>query len=796
MPSRLERWLARGCWIVLALLLALAAWQSRHGLPLSTSLIDLLPQVAQPSAIQQRAEARIQEPLSRQMVALVGAADAPLAIAQARALEKQWQDSGYFSVVRVELSAELADVRQQILQGRLALLPASVAQQLLTDPAGYATQRAGELASLFSSSGIVPVDQDWLGLGHAIAQTMAPASAVQPDLASGTLQAKRDGITWVLATATTRDDAFDQTAQQGIGALLATSRRQITEAGGQVLMAGGPLYAAAGRDQAMAEMRWIGGASVVGIVLVLLLALRRWRVLLAFFPIAVGVLTGFVACVAVFGTIHALTLVIGASLIGVAVDFPLHWLAKRYGLEDWRAWPAMRLVRPGMTLSLVTSLIGYLVLAFAPFPALQQTAVFSAAGLLGAYVCTICLLPAWFQHWQPRPQPALLRAATALLAAQNRLARHPARGWLLGGLLALTVAGVSQVSVQDDLRRWIKLPDALLQEAIQIAEITGFMPTSQFFLVSAPDAQTLLQREAALTDRLAPLVADHTLGTYQALSQGIAPLARQTALRQQLDALATDPQPWQALLSLGIPAAAIEAELRTLAQLPVLDIDAALTGPLGERWRPLWLGVQDDQAASLVSLTHIRDTNRLAAAAQGLVGVTYVDRTQVLNHTFSAARLQAAELKLLSYIGAAALLWLVLGRHAAWRILLVPFAASLLTLAALGALGRPVTLFSLFGLLLVSAIGVDYAIFMYERVAGVVASLVGIVLAASTTVLSFGLLALSDTPAIADFGLSVALGIGFTVLVAPWTRVAPAAALPPSDTPQVSPDSSSAFLRD
>jgi predicted exporter len=769
--------------MMLALLLAAAAWQSRHGLPIATSLTDLLPQVAQPSAIQQRAEARIQEPLSRQIVALVGAADAPLALAQARALGQQWQDSGYFSTVRVELSAELADVRQQILHGRLALLPASVAHQLLTDPARYATQRASELASLFSSSGIVPVDQDWLGLGQAIAQTMAPVSAVQPDLASGTLQARRDGITWVLVTATTRGDAFDQSEQQGIGNVLATSRRHTTEAGAQVLMAGGPLYAAAGRDQAMAEMRWIGGASVLGIVLMLLLALRRVRVLLAFFPIGVGVLTGFVACVAVFGTIHALTLVIGASLIGVAVDFPLHW-------------PVMRLVLPGITLSLATSLIGYLVLAFAPFPALQQTAVFSAAGLLGAYICTVCLLPAWFGDWQPRPQPALLRAASILLAAQARLARHPARGWLLGVLIAATLAGASQVSVQDDLRRWIKLPDALLQEAIQIADITGFMPTSQFFLVSAPDEQTLLQREATLTERLDPLVSQGTLGAYQALSQWLAPPARQTALRQQLATLAAAPQTWNALLALGIPAAAIQAELHAIAQLPTLDIDAALSGPLGERWRPLWLGMQEGQAASLVSLTHIRDTDRIAAAAHDLPGITYVDRTQVLNHTFSAARLQAAELKLLSYIGAAALLWLVLGRHAAWRILLVPFAASLFTLAALGGLGRPVTLFSLFGLLLVSAIGVDYAIFMYERVAGAAASLVGIVLAATTTVLSFGLLALSDTPAIADFGLSVALGIAFTVLVAPWTHIAPAFAASPSDRPLAAPGSSSAFLRD
>ena len=146
-------------------------------------------------------------------------------------------------------------------------------------------------------------------------------------------------------------------------------------------MAGGPLYAAAGKAQAVAESGWIGTGAAIGIVLVLLLAMRRWRVLLAFVPVAVGLVTGTVACVAVFGSIHVLTLVIGASLIGVAVDFPMHWLGKSFGMPDWQAWPALRRVLPGLTISLAASLVGYLALAFTPFPALTQTAVFSAAAL-------------------------------------------------------------------------------------------------------------------------------------------------------------------------------------------------------------------------------------------------------------------------------------------------------------------------------------------------------------------------------------------------------------------------------
>ena len=54
---------------------------------------------------------------------------------------------------------------------------------------------------------------------------------------------------------------------------------------------------------------------------------------------------------------------LGSSLIGVAVDYPLHYLSKSWSLKPWRSWPALRLTLSGLTLSLITSAIGYLALA-------------------------------------------------------------------------------------------------------------------------------------------------------------------------------------------------------------------------------------------------------------------------------------------------------------------------------------------------------------------------------------------------------------------------------------------------
>lgn len=766
----IERWLPRLFKLGLLLVLCAGAWQCRNGWPVSANLMELVPQAAA-DATRQLAEARIQEPLSRQLVALVAARPGADPARPARMLAQRWTDSGLFSLVQVELNLDVAALRAQLLAGRLAMLPMADRQQLESDPAAYAQRRARELSDPFSSSGLVPVDQDWLGLTRRAEQALRPGGAVQYDMGTGTLQAEHAGRRWVLVRAETRGDAFDAASPQRLAAQLAQDRQALAADGAELLVAGGPLYAAAGRAQAVAESGWIGSVATIGIVLVLLLALRRWRALLAFAPVAVGLLTGAVACVAVFGSIHVLTLVIGASLIGVAVDFPMHWLGKSYGMADWQAWPALRRVLPGLTISLAASLVGYVALAFTPFPALTQTAVFSAAGLLGAYACTVCQLPAWMNNWRPRPWQPLLRFAEAALRGRERLAGRRALLWA-GALVfaAATAGGIGRLGIQDDLRQWLSLPAPLMQQARQIGEITGFMPTSQFFLVRAPDADELLRRQALVSQQLDALVKRGGLAAYNSLSQLVSPAADQQALGARLATLASQPDAWKPITGLGIPYAALQRELQSMATLPVVTIDGALAGPQAERWRALWLGERNGEAAGMVTLLGLRDASALDAVAQAAPGVTLVDRSGELNRMFAATRIEAAELKLLSYVVAAALLLLTLGRAATWRILAVPLAATACSLAALGYLGQPLTLFSLFGLLLVSAIGVDYAIFMYERVAGAAASFVGILLGAATTLLSFGLLAVSRTPAIANFGLAVALGVAFSLLWAPWIR--------------------------
>ncbi|WP_053177847.1 MMPL family transporter [Pseudomonas kilonensis] len=762
LPS--ERMLPRLFLILLLAVLALAGWQWRNGAPLSANLMELVPGTS-PDALELIAEQRMQEPLNREVLVLVGHTDRQQAIALAQTLGEQWQASGLFDKVQWTLQADLPALRRQLLDGRLAMLSAADRQQLIEQPEAFIQQRVQALFDPFSGFSLVPNQDDWLGLTGRIQNSQPQRGAIKFDIGSGALVADADGKSWVMLRARAQGNAFDMNLPLQVAELLQRSRDQAAQAQGQLLAASGLLYAASGQQQASREITWVGGGATVGILLLLLLAFRRLRVWLAFVPVLVGMLFGAVACVALFGRMHVMTLVLGSSLIGVAVDYPLHYLSKSWSLKPWRSWPALRLTLPGLSLSLVTTCIGYLALAWTPFPALTQIAIFSAAGLVGAYLSAVCLLPALLKGADLRPAQWPLRLCECLLQARQALLARVPTPVLLVLLLSFCAGGLWHLTTKNDIRQWIGTPQHLTDEARDIARITGFQPTSQFFLIRADDQSQLLERQTALNERLDQLIGLEKLQGYLSLNQLVSPPTEQQNVRE---ALARLPAFWQPLLDLGVPVAALQAELAQLQALPVEDIDAALTGPLAEPYRTLWLGPTGQGVAAMISLQGLNDAALLRVQAVDLPGVQLVDRLGDLNRVFAATQVSAAELKLASCVLIVLVLIWPFGVGAALRIVALPLLAALCSLASLGWLGQPLTLFSLFGLLLVTAIGVDYAILMREQIGGAAVSLLGTLLAAVTTWLSFGLLALSSTPAVSNFGLAVSLGLAFSFMLAPW----------------------------
>ena len=182
----------------------------------------------------------------------------------------------------------------------------------------------------------------------------------------------------------------------------------------------------------------------------------------------------------------------------------------------------------------------------------------------------------------------------------------------------------------------------------------------------------------------------------------------------------------------------------------------------------------DDTAfASVVMLRGVRDLAALpdiAGSADGLPGVRWVDQVQSVSALLGRFRHTMGLLLVAGH--AVVLLALVLryGRRA-WRAWMPTAVATLGTLALLALFGQPLQLFNVLALALLLGIGIDYGIFLLERQdADAGAAWLAVVLGAASTWLSFGLLALSSTPALRSFGLTLLFGILIVWLVAPCYR--------------------------
>ena len=766
MSSRLLRRLFTTAFFLLA---AFLAYSFAAKQPLQTDLAALLPAEQQPDALLVAADQAGEEQLNTQIVLLAGSKNAERAFQAADEIAAQWRDSGVFAAVDSSITPDLDSVRADMQRLALATLPQEQARLLADNPKQYFQARAEDAANPFAAASPLSLEQDWLGFGRFVAAKANPQSRLQWNMDNGMLFTEADGKTWVWLRGRLKT-GNNFSGNDRLLPLINDSRAIAQQHGAETLAAGGALFAAASKSAAEAESQTMSLVGTLATFALLLWVFRSLRVFWLALPLAAGMLTGLAAALAVFGEVHILTIVIGTSLVGMLVDFPLHWLApsvfRQPENEKWSSESAMKHVLPSFAVSLLITVLGYALLWFTPLTVLRQTAVFSGFALLGAFGATVLWLPPLFRRYQAKAVP-FAKLTERLLRLKGRLnKRLHKRGWLALGGIFLAV-GLWRSDWHDDIRQWVNMPSEMLAQVQRIGELSGTDFGGRYIVAEAASEDALLAKNAELAQALQPLVAQGKLGGFQSLDQFVAPVSEQEKLQNRLRELAGQPENWQPLADIGIPRQTIHDALIQAADTPPLTISGSLKTQLAQAWQPLYLGeVAHGRYAAIVRLNGLTDEAAVRTAALGIAGTHWADKRAHLNDLFHHTRNQAAWLKLASYALAWLLLWRLFGAKRGSKILAVPLAAAVCTVAALGWLGIPVSLFAMFGLLLVSAIGADYAVYAVTAKHTAAARLGGMLLAAATTAISFALLALSSTPAVAAFGLTVTIGVGFNLWLA------------------------------
>jgi predicted exporter len=488
--------------------------------------------------------------------------------------------------------------------------------------------------------------------------------------------------------------------------------------------------------------------------------------LLGLVPVASGALAGIAAVALGFGAVHGITLGFGVTLIGEAVDYSIYLFVQRGPVWRRTVWPTIRL-------GVLTSVVGFAALLPSDFQGLAQLGLYSVAGLTAAALVTRFVLP----HWLPAGfairdlraageglQRALvqLRAARALLWGVPLLA-----GAVLylhrGALLNHELAALSPVSV----------PDQEFDERLR-ADL-GAPDVRYMVVASAPTREAALSAAQTLSARLAPLVDSGVIAGVESASRYLPPAATQRARQESL--------PEQTLLAQrlreavgGLPvsaerlqpfeeaiAAARTAPLLTRADLEGTSFAAAADALLVQ-------GAHGFSALLPVAAVASGDLTDAAVAAVRRVVAAGSEQAVLLNlkgetdQLYSSYLTQAIRLSLAGFAAIVVLLGVALRSAARVARVLTPLALAVAAVAGLlVAAGEALTILHLIGMLLIVAVGSNYALFfdrssVAEHAAPVALTLVSLLVANLATVLAFGVLAFSRVPVLSDLGATVAPG--------------------------------------
>jgi predicted exporter len=692
-------------------------------------------------------------------------------IEASRRLAAALRASGKFEAVHNGEGGDQEALGRVLFDRRYLLSPGVDAQRFTVQGLRDAIDETVGLLGTPAGAQIKPLLwRDPTGETVRMAETMIPSSAP-----------RSEGGVWVsrtepraLLVATTRADGGDLDGQAAAQATVRERFAQMAAPGLQLELSGAGVFAVHSRATVSSEVERLAGAGTIAVVVLLLLAFGSLRPLaIAALPVASGVLAGIATVSLVAGQVHGLTLGFGTTLIGEAVDYAIYYLVQASGIgrQGWlrEQWPTVRL-------GLWTSIAGFAALAFSGFSGLAQLGLFAISGLLAAALTTRYLLPllapngaagGGLRHRLGRATGA---AATALprlrlpLLALTAAAivvllwlPSPWRGTLsslsptqpqalaldasLRGDLGASDAGVLVAVEAQDQAKVLEAAEragARLDRLVQAGRLPGYQSPAHLLpspgtqlarRALLPEPQLLRERLAAATrdgplpaDRLAPFLAD-----VQA-QRTAAPLARED-LR-------------------GTPlAAALDAQL--------------LPGSAGTPWTALlMLQAPPEHALPLAELRQALD---------GLPGTRVVQVQPELNRIYSGYLGQARWQALAGALAVVALLaWHLRSARRLARVLLPLAASVVLVLAGLTLAHAELGVMHLVGLLLVVAIGSNYALFFdYLRISGTADAdtLASLLLANVTIVVSFGLLASAKVPALAALGLTVAPGALLSLLL-------------------------------
>jgi predicted exporter len=501
----------------------------------------------------------------------------------------------------------------------------------------------------------------------------------------------------------------------------------------KVHLSGSPFHAALAAQQSKKEINFLSFLSLSFVFGIAFFFFRNFKfVLPLFLATSFAFFSAFMATSIFFSNLHILTFVFGTTLIGISVDYSLHFFIAR--MEGADGISALHKIFKNLLMALLTTLLAFTPLLFSGLIILRQIALFSMFGMLSAFLFVVGFYILLTKNWVGGREFSFKRYTI------HNLQLPPKCRFFVAVFFSLfLVYGCSQVVTNDSIQNFYTPDKDLLAEDVLFHKLNAATDTT-FLLTPADTLQGLLEREESLAERMPDLPK-------MRLSSFIPSLKRQRENAALIEDL------------FGEKSSDLQGKLKLSKELSLggdfLDLENATLPPFLKENLNNFILRGERGYYSIIQLPHWIDLT------DDLKDTLIISPQKFIVESFARYRLEVYRLLAGTFAVLMFFLLAVYGKRGLF--LLLPSLLSILSILALcGVLHHPITFFHLLSFFLLMGLSLDYIIFSTTlHSAATSYAVLGSFL---TSFVGFGLLAFTTFTLTKTLGLVLGGGLLFAYL--------------------------------
>ena len=643
-----------------------------------------------------------------------------------------------FKSFEANIDVNLNDIKSDINRSKIALLSRGDLELLKSDKNAFFKKRAEEIFNSFSFR-LLNVNDDFFSLSSGFS---AKNGNVSLNLADLMLEVKDGKKSFFLLKGELKKGASSEGLIKFYNELEALKIGQ-----NELFVHSSALYQAFSKQKNESESLYMSVVSLSLTAIFLMLAFRNLRIFYVIFIAAFGFSVAFAGTLLCLNELNILTILISTSLIGLMFDYVLHWLSKNEG-EAIRASSIKNMLKIFL-LGLLITLSGYLAFTFSDLRLLKEVALFSAFALVAAFLASYFFMPLVFEGIKFYRSKVFDAFLTKFCDLSGTAARHLGVKFLAISLILLAIFlgfDLKNLSKSENVKDYSNMPKSLLADSSYILSLTG---NNQNTMIVTRSSGDILGGEKSL---LAELKKRNLIKDESSLSDMFLSKSEQNELKEAFKKALDDEQIYAIYEKFGFSKDEVRSEILKVLGEKELSANEILALKSMKDFKKF---VLDENA----SVAYVSGFVKGAASDEVLErhNAFSLNFASSLNESLTQAKELALKLKIAALVVAFLLLWVYFSALISALVMGVIIFGVLLTLFIFAVFGVNLSIFGVFGLILASAVGIDYMIFALNESLSEKERIYGIFCAFITSFISFFTLSFSQTAALSVFGLSVSL---------------------------------------